>query len=453
MDNAVEAWRNLLAEVPDSASWVQKQFDRMPEFGMMYLGKSAVEVAEPVFVTQSQVDADEVVASSVVDCLMAAGTMCLQTPEVADRFMRGWLADGPDADLFNLPAGYPNPVVFGRLDGVRTPDGLRILEFNGGLPGGVLPADGSAALLSRTDVADQFARTHAFRTATAGEAVVSALVSTWHDFGGTGLPFVAVALPRELTAFAAGGIDYLGGIAQARGIELVVVDPGEMVFSDCRLRVSGRPVDVLVRAFFTPMFSYLGQRLDGIKAALRDGSVCMIASLQSGLFGLKSLFALVTDPAIDLDVSPQALQRAREALPWTRLIEDTETTDFEGDTVSLVRLLAARREDLVIKPVEGYGGAGVELGWNHTDESWAAVINHALAGAHVAQRRIPILGEEFSVLEAGFPVRRFLADHNPLVCAGKLAGYYVRLASDTSGMTNVTGGGASVAPTFILDGG
>ena len=91
------------------------------------------------------------------------------------------------------------------------------------------------------------------------------------------------------------------------------------------------------------------------------------------------------------------------------------------------------------------------MGWEHSDDSWQEVIGNAAAGPHVVQRRVPILAEDFSVLEPGFPVQAFTADHNPLLCAGKVAGYYVRLASEGSGITNVTGGGATVAPTFILD--
>ncbi|MEI2622432.1 MAG: hypothetical protein V9G09_17070 [Candidatus Nanopelagicales bacterium] len=217
------------------------------------------------------------------------------------------------------------------------------------------------------------------------------------------------------------------------------------------LRLDGREVDVLVRAFFTPMLAYLAERLDGIKAALRAGSLCMITSLQSGLFGLKSLFAMVTDPAVALGLSDEQLRLAREHLPWTRLVADGRSTDDQGEAVDLLGYLAARREQLVIKPTDGYGGAGVELGWLHTDDSWAKVIANAAAGGHVAQQRVPIVTEHFSLLREGFPLQGFTADHNPLLCSGKLSGYYVRLAPEGGGLTNVTGGGATVAPTFILE--
>lgn len=452
MNEAREHWRSLQSQVPDSAQWTRSLVAAQSGAGLMYHDKPAMLVAEPSLITAQQLEADRLSASAVVAALVAAGQRLLDDPVLQNRYIPGWLDGVPDADLFKLPAGYPDPIVFGRLDGVRTADGLRFLEFNGGLPGGILPADASAAVLRGTDLAQEFGKQFPFRTATAGLDVIAAMVATWHDFGGSGLPYTVVAMPHELTQIAAPAIGYLSGIAQTQGIELDVADPGDLVFTGGRLRLAGREVDVLVRAFFTPMLSFLGERLDGIKAALRDRSLCMITSLQSGLFGLKSLFAMVTDPAVELDLSPEQASLVREHLPWTRLVTPGGSTDPGGERVDLLDYLAGQRENLVIKPTDGYGGAGVELGWTHTDQSWAGVIQQAAAGGHVAQQRVPILTEQFSVLEPGFPVRGFTADHNPLLSRGEVAGYYVRLAPEGSGITNVTGGGATVAPTFILQG-
>ncbi len=450
MNEALAHWRTLQTEVTDSAAWTADILESERRQGLVYQGSPLMTVAEPQLLTEAELAEDQAVATAVVATLVAAGRALLADQALQNRYTPGWLDGVPDADLFSVPAGYPDPIVFGRLDGVRTPDGLRVLEFNGGLPGGILPADASASLMADTDIAQRFAQRHPFRTMTAGDAVLDAMVKTWHDFGGTGLPYTVVAMPSELKEIATPAITYLSGLAQARGIEIEVADPGDLVFTDGRLRLAGREVDVMVRAFFTPMLSYLGQRLDGIKAALRAESLCMITSLQSGLFGLKSLFAMATDPALDLDVPTDQLALAQAHLPWTRIVAAGASTDQGGSTIDLLAHIAANRDELVIKPTEGYGGAGVELGWTHTADSWAAVIEQAAAGAHVVQQRVPIVTEEYTVLEEGFPIHRFNGDHNPLLCGGRVAGYYVRLAPETSGITNVTGGGASVAPTFIL---
>ena len=45
------------------------------------------------------------------------------------------------------------------------------------------------------------------------------------------------------------------------------------------------------------------------------------------------------------------------------------------------------------------------------------------------------------------PVQEFTVDHNPVVCGGRIVGYFSRLS--TSGITNITSGG-SVVPTFFV---
>lgn len=71
--------------------------------------------------------------------------------------------------------------------------------------------------MASTDIAQQFGERHPFRITTAGDAVLDAMVKTWHDFGGSGLPYTVVAMPSELKEIATPAITYLTGLAQARG--------------------------------------------------------------------------------------------------------------------------------------------------------------------------------------------------------------------------------------------
>lgn len=119
--------------------------------------------------------------------------------------------------------------------------------------------------------------------------------------------------------------------------------------------------------------------------------------------------------------------------------------------VELPEYLQAQREQTVVKPTTGYGGAGVELGWRHTDESWHEVIGRAMAGGHIAQARVSTADQEHTLLAPGFPVQAFTADHNPLVCNGELAGYFVRLAAAGGGLTNISSGDGTVAGVFVVD--
>ena len=444
---AVATWRTALAEQPDE--WLAGVEQGQRDAGLTYKGATVMTVAQPSFVSESTLTADQVAVEAVLAALVAAGEAVIEDPALRRRYLGTWLESQPDPDLFTLPTGYPDPIVWGRLDGTRADDGLHFLEFNGGLPGGATPADLSARVMASWPVAAEFAAQQPFRTLTSAASMMATIEATWNAYGGSGTPYVVIGLPRELTDIAASSLVYLAAVAAAQGLELEVADPGDLRHTGGRLRLADRPVDVLVRGFFTTMVEYLGPRLDGIRAALRAGDLCLITSMRSGLYGFKSMFAAITDPDVDLPLPATTLATARAHLPWTRLVAPGPVTAPDGSRVDLVDYATADRRRLVIKPADGFGGAGVELGWNHTDDSWQAALSTALAaGGSVLQLRVPMAPEEFSVLAPGFPVRPFTTDHNPIVSGGRIAGYYVRVTPD-AGVTNVTTG-AGIAPTFIL---
>ncbi len=448
---AQETWRALLRSIDDQETFVTRALAEQRARGLVAHGEPVVTTAEPRFVTAALMAADREVVAAVRTCLIAAGDQILAEPQLHATYLGDWLTDKANADLFTAPSGYSEPIVLGRFDGGRDADGtLHILEFNGGLPGGVMPADVGSAYLADWDIAREFSQAHPFVLQSLGVQVVRALVETWHDFGGAGLPFTAVALPDEVKAVAAGPLAYLATIAEAEGIEFVVADPGAFTHEDQRLRLGGRPVDLLIRGFFTSMFAYLGDRIAAIGNAVRAGDVCMVASLRSGLYGHKALFAAVTDESVALDVPDDVRRRALAHLPWTRLLADTTTADADGHRIELAAAVLADRANLVIKPVEGFGGAGVHLGWQHSDESWVKVRDEALAaGGHIVQRRVELSREEIPTLATGFGLREYTVDHNPVVAGSAIAGYFVRLV-EGHGATNMTGGG-SLSPVFLLE--
>lgn len=451
MNSPQQLWREMLGRVADSESWVEAVLQSQRDVDFVLHGQPAMRVAEPLFVTRAEIAEDRESVAAVLACLQAAGEALIADPHLRADYAAEWWSSMPDPALFALPSGYQQQFVMGRLDGVRTRDGLRFLEFNGGLPGGILSADESPVFLAKTDVGQQFADRCPFALEPPGERAIDAVVSAWHEFGGSGLPFVVVALPDELRELAGKQVRHLRDLGAERGLEMEVADPGELTFAGTRLQLRGRDVDVAVRAFFTPMFGYLGPRLDPLLAALRAGAVCMVTSLQSGLYGLKSLFAMVTDPSVELDVATTVRERAMVNLPWTRMVRGGFTTDPEGGRVELPAYLLSHQNQLVVKPTAGYGGAGVELGWQHSEQTWREVVDRAMSGGHIAQLRVEIADQELPDLARGFPLRAFTADHNPLICDGELAGYFVRLAASGGGLTNLSTGEGTMAGVFVVD--
>ena len=443
-------WRTCLDDLPDQAEFLAATRDRQLAAELTISGAPAMVVAAPELLTAGQLGADQQVVSAVAECLIAAGQLALADPGLRQRYLADWALDPAVADLMSLASGYPEEMVSGRFDGARMPEGLAILEYNGGLPGGLMPTESAIAELRAWPFFDSWAATHGASAFDSSAITLRGLVRTWHDFGGSGTPWVVLVAPRELHDYVVRGAAHLTRAAARESIEFSVAEPSELTYSTSGLTIAARPVEVGLRGFFTPMISALGDRLDALKAGLRAGQVCMVSSLRAGLYGHKALFALVTDPNLDLPVDPHALSTARAHMPWTRMMAAGKATTAGGEVVELPEYALADQANLVLKPAAGFGGAGVVLGWETPATAWSEAVADALAaGGHVLQQRLQLPTETFPTLAPGFPVRQFTADSNPFVINRKISGYFLRLSS-AGGITNTAGGSGSVAATFVL---
>jgi uncharacterized circularly permuted ATP-grasp superfamily protein len=125
------------------------------------------------------------------------------------------------------------------------------------------------------------------------------------------------------------------------------------------------------------------------------------------------------------------------------------TSAPDGGRVDVLRYAAAHKDTLVLKPADGYGGAGVTLGWETSDDDWSAALSATEGGSWIVQERMHLTTDEFPELAPGFPRHTYVEDHNPIVANGRIVGYFVRLAA-TGGITNLTSGDGSIVPTFVL---
>ena len=133
-------------------------------------------------------------------------------------------------------------------------------------------------------------------------------------------------------------------------------------------------------------------------------------------------------------------------------------SDYHGDSIELLNYVRKRRNNLVLKPSDEYGGKGVTLGWNVSAREWEKAMEEALAGrepdeAHscwIVQEKIPMRREPFPTILAGGKVefQKMLVDFAPYLFRGKLAGFLTRLSS--TDLANVTSGGGQI-PSYRVE--
>ena len=137
-------------------------------------------------------------------------------------------------------------------------------------------------------------------------------------------------------------------------------------------------------------------------------------------------------------------------MPWTRVVEE-RTTSHGEQNVDLLPFIAANREQLVLKPNDEYGGKGIVLGWTVDDATWATAIQTALAEPYIVQQRVTVPSELWPAwTDGGLHLGERMLDTAPFMAdSTMMTGVLTRIATDP--LLNVTAGGGSNVPTFLVE--
>ena len=105
----------------------------------------------------------------------------------------------------------------------------------------------------------------------------------------------------------------------------------------------------------------------------------------------------------------------------------------------------------MLKPNDDYGGAGIVLGWTVDGDTWSAALRNAVTNPYVVQERVGIPSEGYpSLVDGKAQVVDRMYDTAPFLCDGQYAdGWMCRLS--TAALLNVTAGGGSTVPTFLVN--
>jgi hypothetical protein len=237
----------------------------------------------------------------------------------------------------------------------------------------------------------------------------------------------------------------------SRGIECVIADPRTAEYRNGRLSFGDdEPVDLIYkRVLIHELVQQCGIDSPMVRA-VRDRAVCMANGFRCKMLHKKASLAVLSDErnAHLFDGEERAAIAAH--VPWTRTVVE-RTTQFEGREIDLIPFMTKERERLVLKPNDDYGGAGITLGWTVDDATWGDAIARALAAPHIVQERVRIPYEPYpSLVDGSVHIVDRMLDTAPFVSYGEyMEGYLTRLS--TAALLNVTAGGGSTVPSFLVE--
>ena len=360
------------------------------------------------------------------------------------------ITEAEDA-LVDIEPGYQTASTTSRLDAFLLPDSLHFAEYNAESPAGIGYTQRLCELLDATAVMGRFRTQRQVRFHKVIEALLDALLASYHEWGGTARPpTMAIVDWRDVPTWTE--FEILRDAFAAAGVPTIVCDPRELMFANGALTAQGTRIDLVYRRVLVNDILAKPAECLALVDACAARAVCMANSFRCKLAHKKAFFAVLTDPSHATLFSAEERAIIRAHVPWTRVVDDVQTDkdDWRGDLLELTR---AWREHLVLKPNDEYGGKGVHLGWEKTESEWETAIEAALAdpyGTWVVQERIPVRREVFPQFDATgrISMNDMLVDFAPYLFRGRMGGYLTRLSA--TGLANVTSGGGQV-PAFVVD--
>jgi glutathionylspermidine synthase len=369
---------------------------------------------------------------------------------VLDRFCDAYPTDERLRSELDLPAledslirvdpGYDRPLRICRLDAFLSGDDVRFLEFNADSPAGIGYTDilhhGLARAIRLPRVETQFDATY--------EPMLPVLLDTLLDAyrqlrarrGGSDLPETPrLALVDSPGSPSVPEFRIVCRAAGEAGIEALWATTHDVTYDGSLLRVSGEPVHLVYRRV---MVEELAE--GDLTAAYRDGRACVVNPPRARVANNKKLFALLDDPRFAHLISPRDAEVIAQTIPWTRVLRPGRVT-YGQWVVDLLDFVSDNRPRLVVKPASEYGGHGVALGVETTQEEWDTTIAEAAErGDFVVQEYVPVPEEMFPTVEDGHVQMRLKHFNiNPFGLGGSYAGMLTRI-SDRA-VINVSAGG------------
>ena len=216
------------------------------------------------------------------------------------------------------------------------------------------------------------------------------------------------------------------------------------------MRHQGKIIDIVYRRLLTNEFLGKLDETHALLDAYQAHAVCVVNSFRSKYVHKKMLFGVLTDERYARYFSPEQVKLIKTHIPWTRGVVERRTKYYDEE-VDLCDLIRRNRDNLVLKPNDEYGGKGIFIGWESTDQQWDDAIGIALQGDYLVQERVQTGHEEFPYFdsEGNISFIEQLVDLDPLLYFGKVGGAFTRLSS--SSLANVTSG-AGMTPTFVIRG-
>ncbi|HEY1186666.1 MAG TPA: hypothetical protein VGE74_03365 [Gemmata sp.] len=445
----ISCYHDLLASGSLLAADSQAALEKAQQVRGLHFGTRPVcTVLRPRFLTPPQYRLLQDTVGVMLPAFQTVYDRALASAEFRTQFrMLDW-----EEQLLSIDPGFPCPSPTSRFDTFfASDDELLFTELNSETPAGAGYSDALSEVFYGLPVFQEFQRRFQVFPIPARPGVLHALTDAFKQWQGntSDAPRIAILDWREVPTFSEFVVFY--DYFKLMGLEVRIVDPREVEYRDGKLMADDYHITLIYKRVLISELIARGGIDHPVVRAVRDRAVCMANSFRCKILFKKASLAVLSDERNRALFAPAQQEAIAKHIPWTRVMEPRTTTDPDGTEVDLVPWVAANKDRLVLKPNDDYGGHGIVLGWTVEQRAWDDAIQTALAEPYVVQQKVKLPREPFPGFENGaLHLLDRMLDTNPYVAFGThMHGCLTRIS--TEALVNVTAGGGSTVPTFLVE--
>jgi len=414
--------------------------------GLFFGTRPLCSVIRPRFITHEQYRFLQTAIRDIMPVFAKAHTAALRDAQFRAQFM---LADWEEK-LVTLPMPYRASSPTARMDSFFVPETgeLKFTEYNAETPAGVSYNDALSEIMAALPVMRKFERRYELRPLPGKHHVLHVLNESYRQWGGRERPRICILDWKEVPTYSE--FVQFDQYFKEQGYDCIIADPRECDYRDGKLYARGYQINIIYKRVLITELIERGGFDHPVVRAVNDHAVCMVNPFQCKILHRKTSYAVISDEANAELFSEDELKAIEKFIPWTRRVSERFTV-FQGKRVDMLPFIASDKDQFVLKPSDEYGGKGIVLGWTVAQDEWEQAIRHSLTESTIVQRRVTVPSEAFpSVTDGRVEIFDRMLDTNPYVWYGEyMSSCLTRLS--TAALLNVTAGGGSTVPTFVIE--
>lgn len=441
---AIDAYHALLTD--ELAQETDNAMRRLLRQSGLYFGERPLcTVLRPHFYFEENWHFLKTGLEALMDAFNRTHEVCCQSAEYRAQLR----LDDYEEQLFAIDRNRDLPWTSSRLDTffVVGENHLKCVEYNAETPAGLGYDDALVEVFNVMEVMYRFQEQYHVRSLLTLPSLHEAIIDDYQRRGGRKQPNIAILDWREVPTLNEHEI--IRDFFARQGVSARLGDPRDVEYRDNHLWLEDFRIDIVYKRV---LYSELNARMgldNPLLNAVRDGAVYITNSPSCKLMAKKASLAFMSDERNSHLFNVEQHQAIDRCIPWTRVVEERKTF-YAGDEIDLVDFIAQNRDKLVLKPNDEYGGKGVVIGWECTDDEWNTTLKQALDMPYVVQEGVKIVRRDFPAwIDGRLDISPRFVDADPYVFRGGIVhGVLTRLSPLT--ILNVTAGSGSVVPVYII---